>query len=71
MNLYIKVGSITNAQRGQKLLRKHGYKPQIKRTENPSQTDGCGYVIRVAANGDEPIEILEKNGIEVRGAQRK
>lgn len=71
MDLYIKVGSITNAQRGQKLLRKYGYKPQIKKIENPSQTDGCGYLIRVAADSDEPVELLKKNRIEVKGAERK
>lgn len=67
MNLYIKVGSITNAQRGQRLLRSKGYKPQIKKVENPDKTEGCGYALEVTASDKLPVEILEKNKISVRG----
>lgn len=69
-NLYIKVGSITNAQRGQRLLRSKGYKSQIRKTEKPSNTDGCGYELIVKANSDTPVDILEENGIVVRGVDR-
>lgn len=71
MNLYIKVGSITNAQRGLKILRSKGYKPQIKKIENTSQTDGCGYVLALHADNDEPVTILEKNRIKVRGVEER
>lgn len=70
MILTIKVGSITNAQRGAALLRSSGYKPQIKRLENPSDNDGCGYVIKVDSKGNEPVNILRKNGIKVRGVDQ-
>lgn len=71
MILYIKVGSITNAQRGVRLLKMQGYKAQIKRLENPSKADGCGYSVVVNAKNDAPIKALEKSGIEVRGVEHK
>ncbi|MGN1328480.1 MAG: hypothetical protein ACI4V4_02145 [Eubacterium sp.] len=70
-NLYIKVGSITNAQRGQRLLRSKGYKSQIRKTENPAKSDGCGYELFVRANGDAPVNILEDGGIEIRGVEKR
>lgn len=70
MTLIIKVGSITYAQRGAALLRSSGYKPQIRRLENPSDNDGCGYVIRVNAKSNEPVNILKKHGINVRGVEQ-
>lgn len=69
MKLYIKVGSITNAQRGANVLRSHGFKSQIMRIENPTKEDGCGYQLVVNANGREPVNILMKNGINVRGVE--
>lgn len=70
MKLIIKVGSVTNAQRGAKILRSSGYKPQIKRLENPSQNDGCGYVLEVIASDNEPVDILKRKGINVKGVER-
>lgn len=69
MILYIKVGSITNAQRGQKLLHAKGYRPQIKKIENPSKTDGCGYALEVETGDKAPVDILKKNRINVRGVE--
>lgn len=69
MKLYIKVGSITNAQRGAAVLRSFGYKAQIVRIENPTADDGCGYQLVVASRGKEPVNILNKNGIRVRGVE--
>ncbi|MCH5320425.1 MAG: DUF3343 domain-containing protein [Eubacterium sp.] len=69
MTLFIKVGSITNAQRGQRLLRSGGYKAQIKRIENPSKADGCGYALEVNASDDEPVNILQRNRITIRGVE--
>ncbi len=71
MNLYIKAGSITNAQRGVKILNKNGYKAQIKRIEKPTAADGCGYVIFLKADNNEPVSILERNGISVKGAESR
>lgn len=71
MSLYIKVGSITNAQRSAGLLRSSGYRPKIVRIEKPEQEDGCGYAVEVNANGNEPVNILKKNGINIRGVEEK
>lgn len=70
MKLTIKVGSVTNAQRGVGLLRSAGYKPQIKRIENPGANDGCGYAIVVNSQGNEPVNILKKNRINVKGVEQ-
>lgn len=71
MNLYIKVGSITNAQRGMRALKKHGYKPTIKKIDNPSPGDGCGYVLVVKASDDAPIDILSKERINIKGVDSR
>lgn len=68
MNYIIKVGSVTNAQRGAKLLRSYGYKPNVTRLENPSKSDGCGFVIKVYDSQDRVTDILSKNGIRILGA---
>ena len=70
MTLYIKVGSITNAQRSQRSLRQNGYKSIIKKLENPSPQDGCGYMV-VNTYTEEPISILIKEGIQIRGVERE
>ncbi|MCM1285286.1 MAG: DUF3343 domain-containing protein [Acetobacter sp.] len=69
MNILIKVGSITNAQRSVKILSSKGYKAGIQRLQNPKASDGCGYGVKVRADSDEPIRILEKAGINVRGVE--
>ena len=46
MYLYIKVGSITNAQRAKTVLNKNKIKASVKRLENPKPGDGCGYVVK-------------------------
>lgn len=71
INLYIKVGSITNAQRGQRLLRAKGYKAQIKRVEKPTDDEGCGYLLAVKAENKMPVDILSSNGIEIRGVEKR
>lgn len=70
MVLFIKVGSITNAQRGLALLRNAGYKPQIKRIQNPTDSDGCGYAIEVNSKNEEPLIILKNRGINIRGVEK-
>lgn len=51
-------------------MRSKGYKSQIRKTEHPSKSDGCGYELFVRAGNDAPIEILEANGIEIRGVEK-
>lgn len=71
MSLYIKVGSITNAQRAKSVLSKNSVKASIQRLDNPAPRDGCGYVIKAEDNGKNIKGILEKNGIRVLGAESR
>lgn len=71
MYLYIKVGSITNAQRAKSVLNKNKIKAYIQRLDNPKPGDGCGYVIKTEAYKNNIIEILEKNSIRVLGYERR
>ncbi len=70
MTFYIKVGSITNAQRSQRVLKQQGYKSLIKKLENPSPQDGCGYVVVVNTYTEEPLQILINEGIQIRGVDK-
>ena len=70
MTFYIKVGSITNAQRSQRVLKQQGYKSLIKKLENPSPQDGCGYVVVVNSYTEEPLQILINEGIQIRGVDK-
>lgn len=63
----IKVGSITNAQRAMRLLKSRGHKVYLSRIENPSENDGCGYVIKVNSDVEEAVNLLQSHGIEVLG----
>lgn len=68
----IKLGSITNAQRGAKLLRANGYKPNLSRLENPQPSDGCGYAVTVNTNDiDDAVKLLKKSGVTVLGVGAK
>lgn len=68
----IKLGSITNAQRGIRLLRANGYKPNLSRMENPQASDGCGYVVTLNTNDiDDALNLLKKSGVTVLGVGTK
>lgn len=71
MNLYIKVGSITNAQRAKSVLNKNSIKAYIQRLDNPAPGDGCGYVIRADNSGKNAEEILRRNGIRILGTVKR
>ena len=66
MVYYIKIGSITNAQRARSALHARSVRGQIKRLENPGPGDGCGYVIEVD-DPDEAVRILNNTGLRVLG----
>ena len=70
MYLYIKVGSITNAQRAKSVLNKNKIKAYVVRLENPKPGDGCGYVVKAEESDKNAIEILEKNSIRILGYER-
>lgn len=66
----IKVGAITNAQRGAKLLKFNGLRPTITRIENPKPGDGCGFVLKIEKTEiDRALQILRKNGIRIMGVE--
>lgn len=67
MFLYIKIGSVTNAQRAAAVLRKNRIKAQIIRMENPQPGDGCGYMIKVRKEEGDSVHILQNNGIRILG----
>ena len=70
MKCEFKVGSVTNAQRGSKLLRRYGIKPTVSRIENPAVGDGCGFVIGVdCADCDTAKSLLAQNGIRILGVR--
>lgn len=69
MSLYIKVGSITNAQRAHSILQRNSVKAYVQRLENPQPGDGCGYVLKAEENGKNLIQILERNGVKVLGVE--
>lgn len=66
MNRKIKVGSVTNAQRGAKLLRSNGISASVSRLEKPSAADGCGFVLSVDASDYEgSVRLLHQYKIRV------
>ena len=64
-----KVSSITNAQRGQKILTSKGISSQIEKIQKPQNGEGCGYTISVKANGAEAEKILISSGIRIIGVE--
>lgn len=70
MAYYIKIGSITNAQRGRSLLRANSMNVQIRRLENPAPGEGCGYVLSLDGDADKATRLLQKNGLRVLGVER-
>ena len=70
MSLIVKLGSITNTQRAQKLLSKDGISTKIARLSNPKSVDGCGYVLKANKKDRERIiHILSKSGINILGVE--
>jgi len=66
----VKLGSVTNAQRAQNLLAKHGIVSRVYRLQSPKTGDGCGYVIRAnSSDKNEIIHILDKDGINILGVE--
>lgn len=66
MQQEIKVGSVTNAQRGAKILRSNGISTTVSRLEHPGAADGCGFVLKVdASEYERSIELLRRYKIRV------
>ena len=70
MSLIFKLGSVTNAQRAQRELLKHGYHARMSRLLNPKAGDGCGYIVKTDSTEKSKIShILESSGINILGVE--
>ena len=64
----IKVGSVTNAQRGIRILRQNGIKSSVIRIFKPTSDEGCGYALRVGSEDKrKSVDILRRNNIRIIG----
>ncbi len=66
----IKVGSVTNAQRGAKLLKNAGYRVFVHKQLTPSPTDGCGYLLRLEDGDGEALALLRQHGVRITGVEQ-
>ena len=68
---YITFRSVTPAQRGESLLRKHGFRCSIQRTPRWMQENGCGYCLRLVTDRvGEAVEILDGGNLAYRKVYR-
>lgn len=61
----VKVGSITNAQKGKKALLKHGFRAKVIRSRHIQKGDGCGYSIVFNGNQKNGLDLLKKAGVNI------
>ncbi len=64
-NVYIHVGSITNAMRGKRLLEAKGMRAFVHRASNPPEGDGCGYSLLVTEKADAAQRLLKNGGVRI------
>ena len=64
----IKVGSVTNAQRGAKLLKNAGYRVFVHKQLRPSPADG--YLLRLEDGDGEALELLRQHGVRITGVEQ-
>lgn len=66
----IKVGSVTNAQRGAKLLKNAGYRVFVHKQLRPSPADGCGYLLRLEDGDEGALALLRQHGVRITGVEQ-
>ena len=67
----IKVGSVTNAQRGLRILKQNAVRSSVIRIFKPPGVEGCGYALRVMSQDkNRATELLRKNGVRIIGDDR-
>ena len=66
----IKVGSVTNAQRGARLLKNAGYRVFVHKQLRPSPSDGCGYLLRLEDGNEEALALLRQHGVRITGVEQ-
>lgn len=67
---FIKVSSVTNAQRAQKILRENGLTSYIERSSARKNGEGCGYAVIVKSNEEQALELIRENGIRIVGVDK-
>lgn len=64
---YITFRSVTHAQRAEKLLSSGNIRCSLQRTPRWMEAQGCGYALRIWAEGPETsLQLLRNNGIPMR-----
>lgn len=64
---YITFRSVTYAQRGERILQGNGIRCTLRRTPRWMEQQGCGYCLRLGADGVRPaLQLLQKEGIPYR-----
>ena len=66
----IKVGSVTNAQMGAKLLKNAGYRVFVHKKLSTSPADGCGYLLRLEDGDGEALALLRQHGERITGVEQ-
>lgn len=67
---FITFRSVTYAQRGERMLMRHGISCYMQRTPRWMEEQGCGYALSLQ-QGQEAVEILNREGISWRKLYRK
>ena len=70
MSSEMKVDSVTNAQRGAKLLKNAGYRVFVHKQLRPSPADGCGYLLRLEDGDGEALALLRQHGVRITGVEQ-
>ena len=63
--IWIKVGSITNAQRAKRELIENGFSAKISRSQKIKKGEGCGYSILTDCEKQNALRLLKKAGIRI------
>ncbi len=64
---YITFRSVTFAQRGEKLLQRHGYRCHMQRTPRWMEERGCGYCLKLWLEDVwPPVLALQAEGVPLR-----
>lgn len=64
---FITFRSVTPAQRGERLLRKNGFRCSLQRTPRWMQENGCGYCLRLVTDRiEDAVGLLEQAGVPFR-----
>ena len=64
-DITVKVGSVTNAQKGKRILVKNGFHAKVKRAAILRKGDGCGYTIVFRGDKEKALHLLEQAGSRI------